>query len=112
VCSEWASSISKYDTDTAAWVAIDPKIPATQWTPDQKAINDAVAPVMTSNANDLERMGRKSGNPILEDIAVLAAQYQRAIVTALPTYTSSDGFLSQSATFMVKTVNLACEAAT
>jgi hypothetical protein len=111
ICSEWASTISKYDDATAAWVTIDAKIPATQWTPEQKGINDAVAPVMTSNADDLERMGRKSGNPILEDIAVLAAQYQRAIAMALPTYTSPDGFLSQSATFLVKTINLACEAA-
>jgi hypothetical protein len=110
ICSEWASTISKYDDDTAAWVKIDAKIPATQWTPEQKAINDAVASVMTSNADDLDRMGRKSGNPIVEDIAVLAGQYQRAIAMALPTYTSPDGFLSQSAIFLVKTINLACEA--
>jgi hypothetical protein len=110
ICAEWASNITTYDDDTAAWVKIDATIPATQWTPEQKSINDAVVPVMTSNASDLERMGRQSDNAVLEDFAVLAAQYQRAIALALPTYTSADGFLSQSATFLVKTVNLACEA--
>jgi hypothetical protein len=111
VCPEWASAVLKLGDDTAAWLAIDSKIPATDWTPEQKAVNNAVIPVMSANADELERLGRQSGNPVLEDIAVLAAQYQRAYVIALPTYTSPDGFLSQAATFMIKVVNLACEAA-
>jgi hypothetical protein len=111
ICSELSPIITKFDTDTAAWLAIDAKIPATQWTPEEKAINDAVMPVMTTNANDLERLGRKSNNATLEDFAVLAAQYQRAYVAALPTYTSPDGFLAQAAAFLVKTINLACKAA-
>jgi hypothetical protein len=111
VCSEWASTVSKFGDDTTAWLAIDSKIPAIEWTPDQKAVNDAVMPVMSANADELERLGRQSDNPIMEDIAVLAAQYRRAYVTALPTYTSPDGFLAQAATFMVKVVDWACKAA-
>ena len=57
---------------------------------------------MSANADEMERLGRQSGNPTFEDIAVLAAQYQRAYVTALPTYTSADNFLLQSATFLVQ----------
>jgi hypothetical protein len=111
VCSDWASTVSKFGDDTTAWLAIDSKIPATEWTPDQKAVNDAVIPVMSANADELERLGRQSDNPILEDIAVLAAQYRRAYATALPTYTSPDGFLAQAASFMVKVIDWACKAA-
>jgi hypothetical protein len=111
VCSEWASTVSKFGDDTTAWLAIDSKIPATEWTPEQKAVNDAVMSVMSANADELERLGRQSGNPIMEDIALLAAQYRRAYVTALPTYTSPDGFLAQAASFMVKVVDWACKAA-
>jgi hypothetical protein len=111
VCSDWASMVSKFDDDTKAWLAGDPNMPANQWTTEQRAINDAVMPVMTDNANELERLGRQSNNPTLEDFAVLAAQYQRAYVKALPTYTSSDSFLIQSATFLVNAINFACKAA-
>jgi hypothetical protein len=111
VCSEWASTVSRYDDDIKDWLTVDAKIPANGWTPEQKAINDAVAPVMSTNADELERLGRQSGNPTFEDIAVLAAQYRRAYVAALPTYTSPDGFLAQSASYLVKTVQWACKAA-
>jgi hypothetical protein len=111
VCPEWASTVSNFSDDTAAWRAIDPNIPATDWTPDQRAVNDAVKPVMSANADKLESLGRQSNNPELEDIAVLAAQYRRAFVTAIPAFTSADNFLAESAAFMVKTIDWACKAA-
>jgi hypothetical protein len=111
VCPEWASTVANYDDNIRDWLTVDAKIPANQWTPEEKAINDAVAPFMSSNADELERLGRQSGNPTLEDIAILAAQYRRAYVAALPTYTSPDGFLAQSASYLVKTVEWACKAA-
>ncbi|MBE1548682.1 hypothetical protein GGC64_002706 [Mycobacterium sp. OAS707] len=111
VCSEWISTVDKFSVDTAAWRATDPNIPATQWTPELKALNDAVAPTMTAEADDLENLGRRSDNLTLEDMAVLAAQYQRAFVKALPTYTTADSYLSEAASYAVSSVNAACKAA-
>ena len=110
VCADWSQLLDKASADTAAWRDIDPKIPASDWTPEQKATNDAVAPVMTTYANELEQLGRRSGNPTLEDVAVLSAQYQRAFVKALSTYTGADNYLSEAATFLARTVNWACKA--
>ncbi len=110
VCAEWISVVAKFSADTAAWRATDPQIPAAQWTPELKALNDAVAPVMTAEADELERLGRRSNNPTLEDIAVLAAQYQRAFVKALPTYTTADFYLAEAASFSVASINQACKA--
>jgi hypothetical protein len=110
VCSQWLSLSVKFNDDTATWRAIDPNIPASQWTPEQRSINDAVAPVMTTNSDEMERLGRESDNSVLEDVALLAAQYQRAFVTALPEYVVADNFLSEAATYLVKSVEFACKA--
>ena len=70
-CSDWAAVFEKFDADTANWRTQRTDIPADQWTPEQKALNEAVVPVMNTFADDLERLGRSSGNPVLEDFAVL-----------------------------------------
>ncbi|WP_264012786.1 hypothetical protein [[Mycobacterium] manitobense] len=112
VCVQWEELGAKFAADSSAWRGIDANIPSTAWSPEQRATNDAVAPIMTANANEIEGLGRQSGNPILEDLAVLAAQYRRAYVAALPTYSPADNFLSESASRLVTTVSTACKAAT
>lgn len=111
VCSQWSAEVDKASDATTAWQNLDANVPAAGWAPEQRAIVDAVMPVMLESADQLEHLGRQSGNPVLEDFAVLAAQYRRAYVKALPTYASRDNFLAQSATYLVKTVNWACKAA-
>lgn len=111
VCADWTAEVAKVSDATKAWQSLDANVPAGEWTPEQQAVIDAVAPVMLNNADELERLGRRSGNPVLEDFAVLAAQYRRAYVKALPSYTSRDNYLAQSATYLVKTVTWACKTA-
>ena len=65
---------------------------------------------MNTFADDVERLGRSSGNPVLEDFAVLAAQYRRAYVLALSSYTSVDNYLANASTNLVKSVYSACKA--
>jgi hypothetical protein len=60
ICPAWASSVTKFSADTAAWRALDPATPATDWTPDQRSINDEVASVMSNHADELERLGRQA----------------------------------------------------
>jgi hypothetical protein len=110
VCSDWASAFEKFDADTANWRTLRTDIPADQWTPEQKAVNDAVVPTMNNFADDLEHLGRSSSNAVLEDFAVLSAQYRRAYVLALPSYTSVDNYLANASTNLVKSVYSACEA--
>ena len=110
VCSDWARVFEKFDADTANWRTLRTDIPADQWTPEQKALNDAVAPTMNKFADDLEHLGRSSSNAVLEDFAVLSAQYRRAYVLALPSYTPVDNYLANASTNLVKSVYSACEA--
>ncbi|MCZ8377572.1 hypothetical protein O6P37_01715 [Mycobacterium sp. CPCC 205372] len=111
VCTDWAAAINSISDDTAAWQRIDAEISASDWTAEQRAVIDAVGPVMSENADSLEAMGRSSDNPLFEDFAITAAQYRRGYVKALPTYSPRDSFLAQTATYLVKAVNSACDAA-
>jgi hypothetical protein len=111
VCAEWESALARFSDDSAAWRAIDANIPASNWTPDQKAVNDAVIPRMNALADEVEKLGRGSNNPTLEDFAVLSAQYWRAFALATPSYTSADVYLGNAGNYSAYFVKEACDAA-
>jgi hypothetical protein len=107
-CDDWRSALDRFGRDTAAWQKMDPNIPAIYWNREQKAINGAVGPVMLAFASKLEELGRQADNPILQDFAYLSAQYRRAFVTSLPTYTATDNHLANAANYVSTTVLGAC----
>jgi hypothetical protein len=111
ICAQWNDNLGKSDAETAAWRALDPSVPAREWTAEQRSINESVAPIMAAVADKYENMARSSGNPVIEDFGTLAAQYQRAFVESLPTYTPADNYLSNVATFLASSVNSGCRAA-
>jgi hypothetical protein len=110
VCADWLAASTKFSDDTSEWLPTDPDIPVSQWSPEQHAINDAVAPVMSAFANELQTLGERSGNPTLQDFAELAAEYRRAYVHSLPTYTSADKYLANSSLVLGGVVEAACTA--
>ncbi len=110
-CKEWLALAEQFDKDSEPWRQISAKIPATAWTPDQKAVMDAVGPVMTAYSDEMEKLGRQSKNMVWEDFATLAAQYMRAYVRGIPTYTVNIGYLSSSSTLISNSIYWACKAA-
>jgi hypothetical protein len=110
VCDEWQAALDQFGKETAAWQKLDPSIPAIYWNREQKVVNSAVGPVMLSYASKLEQLGRQSDNPIWQDVANLSAQYRRAFVTALPTYTPTDNHLANAANYASTTILGACAA--
>ncbi len=108
VCSDWKSALDQFGTQTADWQSINPSIPAILWNKDQKAANYAAAPVMTSLANKLDQLGRRAANPVLQDFAALSAEYRRAFVLAIPTYSPADNHLANAANYASTTVLGAC----
>jgi hypothetical protein len=111
VCADWLTVSTKFSDDTTDWLRTNPDIPVSQWTPEQRTLNDAVAPVMSAFADELQSLGERSGNPTLQDFAELSAQYRRAYVQSLPTYTPSDKYLANSALVVGGVVEAACAAA-
>jgi hypothetical protein len=110
VCDDWKSALDQFGRDTAAWQKVDPNIPAIYWNREQKAVNYAVAPVMNSYASKLEQLGRQSDNAVWQDVANLSAQYRRAFVVSLPTYTPADNHLANAANYASTTILGACAA--
>ncbi len=110
-CVEWDRLLHALSADTRDWQALDARIPATEWTPEQRATVDAVIPVMTSYADKIEELGSTSENATIRDFATLAAQYRRAYVHALPTYTSADSYLARAANRTTSVIFEACKAA-
>jgi hypothetical protein len=110
-CAKWDQLLDKFNNDSAAWRELNPNTSASDWSPDQAAIVNAVIPVMTEYADNLEKLGRGSGNPVFEDFATFAAQYRRAYAAGLPTYTSADYYISRTAIQAESTIFEACKAA-
>lgn len=111
-CSDWTAMVGRFEQngEAKAWGGLDPKIRASEWAPEHKAVMDAVVPVLVGYADDAERLGRQSGNPIWEDFAVLGAQYMRAYVQSIPTYAPNSAYMSVVSTTVVNAVNWACKA--
>ncbi|MCG7609716.1 MULTISPECIES: hypothetical protein [Mycobacterium] len=110
VCADWITAAERFDNDTKDWRGIDSKISATEWTPDQKAVMDAVVPVMTAYADEMERLGRKSENAVWEDFSVVTAQYLRAYIEAIPTYSVNSSYLASASTRLANAIYWACKA--
>jgi hypothetical protein len=108
VCNDWKSAVDQFGKNTDAWQKMDPNVPAIYWNREQKDINYAVAPVMNSYASTLEQLGRQSDNAIWQDFASLSAQYRRAFVVSLPTYTPTDNHLANAANYLSTTILGAC----
>src|SRR6201994_1834375 len=110
VCREWKSTLDEFGKQTAAWQQMDPNVPSIYWNKEQKEVNYAVWPVMNSFASKLEQLGKQSDNAVFQDLANVSAQYRRAFVTALPTYTPTDNHLANAANFASTTILGACAA--
>jgi hypothetical protein len=109
-CDAWRDKNLQFEKDTTAWKAIDPNIPGSAWTPEQRKIADETVPLMSQLADDLQRLGVESNNATLEDFAIIGSQYLRAYVLALPEYTAPDNYLSSASIYLGNTVMVACEA--
>lgn len=111
-CTDWKNAIEQINSDPAytAWMKIDPSLPASNWSPQDRATNDAVAPVLTNFSHNMEQLGRKSSNPVIEDFAALGAQYGQATVLSIPTYSQPDSYLYDVNRLVSPTIAAACRA--
>lgn len=109
-CPQWEPLLKRFKADTESWATVDASKPATQWTPEQRSAAEALIPVIENFAEDVERLGRQSANGVLQDFAVLAAQYRRAFAQALPNYSPADSYLSAVAVDLSNLIFDACKA--
>jgi hypothetical protein len=113
VCSEWDALGDRLEQSPAleAWVAVDDDIPASRWTPEQRDIHLAAAQFHNEFADQIEQAARRSDNPVLQDLAILSAQYRRAYAAAMPTYVLADSYLEAVGADIFSLIWEACHAA-
>ncbi len=108
ICSQWLARVTQFDHDISSWKALDPNVPRDQLNAEQRGVMMAVSPSMEEFSNDIQIMGIESGDPTLSDFATLSAQYIRAYISALPTYTPADNFLVMAASSSSALITEAC----
>jgi hypothetical protein len=109
-CQAWTPREDQFATDSDAWSKYDSGIPAVGWSAEQRAANEAVFPITAAYADAIEKAGRSSGNPTLEDFAVTAAIYLRAFVAAWTNFVPADGWLNAAGARFGNVITAACEA--
>jgi hypothetical protein len=108
VCTQWHSLVAKYTTAFAPWRGTNPNVAAAQWSPAQRGINDAVAPLMVAFSDVAEGLAQGTSNGVFQDFATLAGEYRRAFAAALPTYVPADGALTRAASAVTGAIDSAC----
>lgn len=109
-CAEWVFRADEFSKQTEAWQLVGPNLSAADWTPEQRAVIESVGLVMLADATGMEQTGRQSESLLFEDFAVLAAQYQRAYVESIPSFTSNDSYVMEAATYLANTIYWGCKA--
>lgn len=109
-CGPWIERMGTFAAKTPEWQARDTSIPASEWSPEQRAADQSARPLLTAFANEVEDAGRGSGNAVLEDFAVAIALYTKAYVSVGDGYNgAADSWLNFVAFRLANVVAGACE---
>lgn len=108
-CPAVKALAEKESVQLAAWFKTDPNVPGSQRNPADQVLSDLAMAILGRGAEQAEQIGRSSGNPVMEDFLVLAAQYYRAFVSAIPTQTGADAVLYDAAQKSRISVVAACD---
>ncbi len=88
-----ANTNMENDPAWAPWMAIPSDRVASSWSPQDKAANEAIKPVLNHYTDTMADLARKDTNPVASDFAALAVVYGRAFTQGLMSYTTADSYL-------------------
>jgi hypothetical protein len=108
VCAEWAPISNSYAAKQAEWGKTDAKIPATDWGPEQRALNINIIGVLRDQAADMKRLASKATDPFLARLLREQALYEEEFANRLPNYQPSDQVLWQAAIDYASAVRATC----
>ncbi len=113
ICGAWNTAVATMQNDPAwaPWLAVPSGIEAKDWTPQIKAQNEAIRPVLTRANDTMADLARQTTNPIVNDFAALAVVYGRAYTQGLMSYTTADGYLFSASRHASGVLTAACGAA-
>ncbi|MCH9730018.1 MAG: hypothetical protein K0U84_10155 [Actinomycetia bacterium] len=109
-CPKFLELITRQKTYLSAWAKVDSTLPAEQWTPAQRALNNAAREVMLRDAKDIRAIAEVAEGTIMADLLVARAAYMQAYAEIIPTYMPNDKFLWSTGTSIGGGLAAACEA--
>ncbi|MCB0932068.1 MAG: hypothetical protein KDB71_09250 [Mycobacterium sp.] len=109
-CPRLKASVHRQTLELEQWYKTDPNVQPSQRNATDKIVWNIAATVLDHSAGELDEIARSSGNPAMEDFLVLAAQYFRAYVAAIPSYVPADEHLYEVAQKVDIGVLTACSA--
>lgn len=109
-CADWnrITDDIAHHPDLVAWLKEDSNLPASSWSPQYQAENEAAKPVLARIADTAEKLGHQASNPVIDDFGALIAQYERAMAAGIPTYTQPDIYLFQTFQHGLGVLSAAC----
>ncbi|UNB52756.1 hypothetical protein [Mycolicibacterium sp. YH-1] len=108
MCTEWVDRLDQFIADTPDWQTRDGSVPASDWTPERRAVEQAATPLLTAYADQIAAVGRASDNATLEDLSVAASLYLHAYIAAGDGYTKADSWLAYTGFRIANLVSAAC----
>jgi hypothetical protein len=110
-CDDWIAASDVFQVDSEPWRNLDPNIEASDWNSDRTATMEQMRQVITAYSDNQDALGEKSQNSVFEDLASLSSLYWRAFAAAIPSYTTADTYLSNTASYTDFLILDACKAA-
>lgn len=96
-------------TQRNGWDRRDPKIPASEWTPEQRSQYAAVAEAMLVAADETVELARLTPHRVMRELFEQSIAYWRAYAVAVPRYVPADNYLALVADSAAKAVVSICD---
>lgn len=108
VCAEWGKVAASYGKKQHAWSKLDPRVPASKWSPKHRKVALAVVPVLREEAEALRRLAGKAVDPVLAGLMKRQAVYEDTYASRLPKYRPDDHDYWKKAAALDGTVKALC----
>ena len=110
-CAAWKPIIETFgDTQRKGWDNRDPSVPATQWTPEQRAEYEEVRKAAIAAAEQTEPLVRLTPHRVMREFYEQFIAYSRAYSEAVPNYRPEDERLARVMTNTSAVLVYACDA--
>ncbi len=111
-CDAWGRVAREYSSATKAvnWGNRDQSIPASAWTPDQRAMYEAAGKAMTSAADETIKLVKSTPYRVMRELYEQFIAYGRSFADTVPTYTAQDDSLAVATDSVASGLSAICSA--
>ncbi len=110
-CAKLLEVLDRQRAQLGGWAKVaDSRIPAAQWTPDQRALNNAAREVILRDVKDVRAIVDIAESAIMADLLVTRADYMQAFADTIPTHAPDDALLWTTVTSIGGGLSAACQA--